>query len=427
MGEDIVKMSLKELKRVGIIQRVAEKKLKQARAGQILELSVRQIGRLVGKYRKEGEKGLVHRSRGRASNRRHPEVLRQKVLKIYEKQYRDFGPTLAWEKLEERNKIRIGCQTLRRWLLEAGLWEKKREIKEHRQWRERKANYGEMQQFDGSHHDWLEGRGSELVLKAYIDDATNRVYGKFYDYEGTLPAMDSFYGYAKKYGLPRSVYLDRHPTYKARREATIEEQLEGKKPWSQFQRALETLAVNVIHAHSAPAKGRVERLFETFQDRLIKEMRLAGVKNKEEANIFLETYLPNFNRRFGRIAKHPEDLHRSVPEGVDLKQVLSIQTMRALRKDNTVRHENKIYLIEEKWKMSRPREIMVQERIDGGLYLVHEGRMLKYREVNEAPRIEIKKPSFDRRHLGKALPLSHPLKAASFKLMQARKQAALAA
>ena len=284
-----------------------------------------------------------------------------------------------------------------------------------------------MQQFDGSHHDWLEGRGPELVLKAYIDDATNRVYAKFYDYEGTLPAMDSFKGYAKRYGLPRSVYLDRHKTYKASRQATVEEQLEGKDPLSQFQRALEELGVKVIHANSPQAKGRVERLFETFQDRLIKEMRLAGMKSKETANQFLEEYLPKFNRRFGRVAKNAEDLHRAVPEGVDLKQVLSIQTMRVLRKDNTVRHENKFYLIEEKWKISRPDEILGQERIDGKLYWVHEGRSLKYREIAEAPKIEIKKPSFDKRHLGKVPPMEHPLKAASFRLMQARKQPALAA
>lgn len=427
MREEIVQMSTKELKRIGIIQRVTEKKLTQKRAGEVLELSVRQIRRLVGKYREEGEKGLVHGSRGRASNRRHPEELRQRVLKVYEKQYHDFGPTLAREKLEERQKIKIGTETLREWLLEAGLWERRRKVREHHEWRERKANYGEMQQFDGSHHDWLEGRGPELVLKAYIDDATNRVYAKFYDYEGTLPAMDSFYGYAKRYGLPRSVYLDRHGAYKAKRPRTLEEELEGKSPLSQFQRALEELGVAVIHAYSPEAKGRVERLFETLQDRLIKEMRLAGVKTKEEANEFLGRYLPGFNRRFGRVAKNPADLHQPIAKAMDLKQVLSIQKMRALRKDNTVRHESKFYLIEEKWKVSRPLKIMAQERIDGKLYWMHENRTLKYREVVEAPKIEIKKPSFDKRHIGKALPLSHPLKAASFKLMQARKQAALAA
>lgn len=423
----MIEMSSKEAKRIGILQRLVEKKLKQNRAGEILELSVRQIRRLIARYRKEGEKGLVHRARGKVSNRRHPEAVRQKVLKVYEKEYRDFGPTLAKEKLEERQKIKIGTETLRGWLLESGLWKKQHKVREHRQWRERKANCGEMEQFDGSHHDWLEGRGPELVLKAYIDDATNRVCARFYDYEGTIPAMDSFYRYEKKYGLPRSVYLDRHPAYKAKRQPSIEEQLEGKDPFSQFQRALEELGVKVIHAGSPQAKGRVERLFETFQDRVIKEMRLAGVKNKEEANEFLEIYLPKFNRRFGRLAIHSEDLHRPLPKGVDLKQVLSIQTMRVLRHDNTIRHENKFYLILEKWQKTPPKKVMIQERIDGKLYLVHEGQELRYREVVEAPKVQPKLKKCDKRRYGTIPEMTHPWKAASFQRMQAQKQAVLAA
>lgn len=424
MREDIVRMSTKEVKRVGIIQRLIEKKLKQKRAAEVLELSVRQIRRVVERYREEGEKGLVHRSRGKESNRRHPEELKEKVLKVYEKEYRDFGPTLAKEKLEERQKLKLGIETLRGWLLEAKLWERKRKVKEHHEWRERKANYGEMEQFDGSHHDWLEGRGPELVLKAHIDDATSRVHARFYDYEGTLPAMDIFWSYAKKYGLPRSVYLDRHSTYKAQRQATIEEQLEGKDPLSQFQRALEELGVKVIHAGSPQAKGRVERLFETFQDRLIKEMRLAGVKNKEEANAFLETYLPKHNRRFGKRARHPEDFHRSVPEGVNLKHILSIQTMRMLRKDNTLRHKNKFYLIKEKWKKKAPIKIMIQERIDGKLYLVHEGRELRYREIFEAPKIEKKIENKFALPKPRGIVIAaqeHPWKGPSFRLKQAQK------
>jgi len=416
-------MSTKEVKRVGILERVLEKKLKQKRAAEVLAISVRQIRRLSERYREEGAKGLVHRSRGKASNRRHPEKLRRRVLGIYERAYRDFGPTLAQEKLWERQKIKIGIETLRGWLLEAGLWERRREAKPNRQWRERKANYGEMEQFDGSHHDWLEGRGPELVLKAYIDDARNRVYARFYDYEGTLPAMDSFWGYSKKYGLPRSVYLDRHSTYQARREPTVEEQLAGKDPMSQFQRALEELGVRVIHAGSAQAKGRVERLFETLQDRLIKEMRLAGIRTKEEANHFLASYLPKFNRRFGRWAAHPEDFHRPVPEGLKLKQILSIQTMRTLRRDNTVRHENQFYLILEKWKRRSPKEVMVQERIDGKLYLVHEGRELRYRQVKEMPKLkpDAKKVNFPRHRKPTLPPMEHPWKGPSFRQMQAEK------
>lgn len=383
----MISMSQKELKRVGIIQRVAEKKLKQVRAAEVLRLSSRQIRRIVVRYRGEGDQGLVHRSRGQRSNRRHPEALRQKVLKIFEKEYRDFGPTLAQEKLEERQKIRIGRETLRRWLLEAGFRQKDRRVREHREWRERRASYGEMQQYDGSHHDWLESRGPQIVLNAYIDDATNRVFAQFDEYEGTIPALSGFYRYAKSCGLPRSIYLDKHGAYKAHRQPTIAEQLEGKEAQSQFERALEELGVEVIHAHSAPAKGRIERLFKTFQDRLIKEMRLAGVKSLEEANAFLEKYLPIYNRRFGRVARESGDMHRPVPSGVDLRQVLSVQTVRTLRKDNTVHHENHIFLIKEHWgTRKRPEKITVQERLNGKLYLVHEGCALKYREVREAPK-----------------------------------------
>ena len=381
-------MNQKELKRVGIIQRVAEKKLKQVRGAEVLRLSSRQIRRIVVRYRSEGDKGLVHRGRGQRSNRRHPDVLRQKVLKIFEKEYRDFGPTLAQEKLEERQKIRVGRETLRGWLLEAGLRQKDRRVREHREWRERRASYGEMQQYDGSHHDWLEGRGPKVVLNAYIDDATNRVFARFDKYEGTLPALDGFYRYTKRYGLPRSIYLDKHGAYKAHRQPTIDEQLEGKEAQSQFERALEQLGVEVIHAHSAPAKGRIERLFKTFQDRVIKEMRLAGVKSLEDANDFLEKYLPIYNRRFGRMARESGDIHRAVPSGLDLKQVLSIQMLRTLQKDNTVHHENHVFLIIDRWGVKkRPEKVTVQERLNGKLYLVHEGCELKYREVQEAQKV----------------------------------------
>lgn len=387
MGKDTIEMSQKEIKRVGIIQRTAEKKLRQVRAAELLKLCVRQVRRIVKRYRSGGEKGLVHLSRGKRSNRRHAEGLKAKVLKIFEKEYRDFGPTLAQEKLAERQKIRIGRETLRGWLMDAGLREKEKRARQHLEWRERKACYGEMQQYDGSHHDWLEGRGSKMVLNAYIDDATNRVCAQFDKYEGTLPAMSGFYRYVKRYGLPRSIYLDKHSTYKVNREATVGEQLNGEEPKSQFERALEELGVEVIHAHSPQAKGRIERLFQTFQDRVIKEMRLAGVKSLEEANQFLEKYLPIYNRRFGRVAREAGDLHRSVPAGVKLKQVLSIQTERTLRKDNTVRHEKRIYLLNERWRGARPAQVTMQERLDGELYIVEGDRELKYREVKESSRI----------------------------------------
>ena len=172
-----------------------------------------------------------------------------------------------------------------KFVFEAGFWKKRRKLSGFRQWRPRKECFGQMVQMDGSHHDWLEGRGPKLVLMGYIDDATNRTYGRFYDYEGTLPAMDSFREYVKKYGLPMSVYLDRHTTYKSSKKLTEWDEVEGIEFLSQFERALKELDVEVIHALSPQAKGRIERLFGVLQDRLVKEMRLAGITTKEQANV----------------------------------------------------------------------------------------------------------------------------------------------
>ena len=205
---------------------------------------------------------------------------------------------MAAEKFAEREGMAIGAETLRGWLLAKGVTHFRRRKRPHRAWRARKAHVGELVQLDGSHHDWFEGRGPRCVLLAYIDDASSRVWARFYEYEGTIPAMDSFTRYGRRYGLPLAVYTDKHTTYKSPAEPTVDEQLEGHKPHSQFERSLAELGVELIHAHSPQAKGRVERLFGTFQDRLIKELRLAGSATLEAANGFLETYLPAYNQRF---------------------------------------------------------------------------------------------------------------------------------
>ena len=193
--------------------------------------------------------------------------MRDRVIRLYRAQYQDFGPTLASEKLLEREGVGISDETLRTWLIETGDWKKSRKGRQHRQWRERKHHDGEMVQIDGSHHGWFEDRGPGCVLMGYIDDATGKVFARFYDYEGSLPAMDSFKGYSKKYGLPMKVYLDKHTTYKSTAKQTIQDELDQVEPLSQFERALKELGVEVLHAHSPQAKGRIERLFRTLQDR----------------------------------------------------------------------------------------------------------------------------------------------------------------
>jgi hypothetical protein len=404
-GEDIIMIRQGELKRLHVIQKVLERVIKQVEAAEILSLSGRQIRRIVKRIRCEGGRGIVHQSRGRPSNRRTPDKVKNKVIRLYRAQYKDFGPTLASEKLSERDGIGISDETLRRWLLEAGDWKRSRKGRKHRQWRERKHHYGEMVQIDGSHHAWFEERGPGCVLMGYIDDATGKVFARFYDYEGSLPAMDSFKCYSKKYGLPMKVYLDKHTTYKSTARPTIQDELNQVEPLSQFERALKELGVEVLHAHSPQAKGRIERLFRTFQDRVVKEMRLRGIRTLEEANQFLEEYLPLYNRRFSVCPKGKDNFHRPLPKGLILDTILCIKTERSLRNDFTVAHNRKLYQIDDTVKASK---VMVQERADGSMIMTHKGRSLRFKEITERPPREKKEPVVARRRKPYIPPTDHP-------------------
>ena len=323
--EEILTMSQKELKRLHVIRKAIEKGITQQGAAELLEIGERQVRRIIQRVRIEADKGVIHRSRGKLSHRATNGTIKKKILSFCRGIYSGFNPTFASEKLFERNKIAISRETLRQWFIAEGIRYEKRKARPHRQWRERKQHYGEMVQMDGSHHGWFEGRGQPCVLMGYIDDATSKVYARFYTYEGTIPAMDSFKRYIVKHGIPVSIYLDRHAAYKSKGKATIEEELSGREPMSEFERALDDLGVRVIFAQSAPAKGRIERLFKTFQDRLIKEMRLRRIKSIPEGNTFLRMYLPVFNKRFGVLAAEDENLHRQIPVGIDLDGVFLLR------------------------------------------------------------------------------------------------------
>jgi transposase len=375
-------MSIGEVRRLKAIQTVIDKQITQKVAGAMAGLSERQVRRLVKGVREKGERGIIHGLRGRPSNRRFSEELRREVVSLYEERYWDFGPTLAREQLLERDGIRISDETLRTWLIEAGLWKKRRKRFPFRRWRPRRECFGEMIQMDGSHHDWLEGRGPELVLMGSIDDATNTVYGRFHDYEGTLPAMDVFKRYVEKYGLPMSSYVDRHTTYKSSKKLTEWDEVEGTESLSQFERALKELGVEVIHALSPQAKGRVERLFGVLQDRLVKEMRLRGITTKNEANAFLEEYLPRYNERFGVCPVNEADAHVKLPSHVDLDRYLCIKKERTIKKDNTIALDGRLYQLEERGG----KKVVMEERLDGSLRVMSKGISLKYREITERPK-----------------------------------------
>jgi len=380
--EEILTMSQKELKRLHLIRKAIEKGITQARAAEVLGLSQRQVRRIIRRVRDEADKGVIHQSRGKISHRATIRAVKNKILGLCRGIYSGFNPTFASEKLFERDKIRISRETLRQWFIAEGIRYEKRKNRPHRQWRERKQHYREMVQMDGSHHDWFEGRSKPCVLMGYIDDSTSRVYARFYAYEGTFPAMDSFKRYIVKHGIPASIYLDRHAAYKSKGKATIEEELAGREPMSEFERALSDLGVRVIFAQSAPAKGRIERLFKTFQDRLIKEMRLRRIKSIPEGNAFLRQYLPGFNKRFCVAAAEDEDLHRRLPVGIDLDGVFSPKTPRALRNDFTVVYEGKLYQIEDTLRADK---VIVEERLSGVLVITHKGRALRYRQITQRP------------------------------------------
>ena len=382
MSQEIITVSQKDLKRLHVIKQVNEKRIKQKEAAEVLGLSERQIRRLSKRVEGEGEKGIIHGLRGCEAHNKIKQEFREEALKKCRKEYQGFGATLASEKLNQRG-IKINRETLRQWLLAEGLIERRRKGRKHRLWRERKAFYGEMIQMDGSHHDWLEGRGSWLVLMGYVDDATSRGFGQFYEYEGTIPAMDSFKRYIMKYGIPTSVYLDRHSTYKTTHYDHWKAKVFGDEPpLSQFERSLKELGVNVIHANSAPAKGRIERFFRTLQDRLVKELRLANVKTLEEANKVLEKYLIEHNQRYMVEPAKVANLHRRAPSAKELHEILCVKNECPLRNDFTIVHEKKLYQITEYTSAKR---IEIRNRLDGTIIIRAHGRNLRYKEIDRLP------------------------------------------
>jgi len=381
MEPDVIAMSLKELQRLPVLEAVLKRQTTQVEAAFCLELSTRQVRRLQGRLKAEGPKGLAHRSRGQSSNRAKPKELRAQALALIRQRYADFGPTLASEKLAQQHRVCVNEETLRRWMRSEGLLAGRRRPRPHRQWRERSACRGAMVQMDGSHHDWLEGRGPRLVLMGYVDDATGRIYARFYDSEDLPAALDSFKRYAQLYGLPQSVYLDKHTIYRSPGPRRYENRQAAPVMQSQFERALGQLGVRVIHANSPQAKGRVERLFKTLQDRLVKELRLAGVKSLPEANRFLGGFLRAYNQRFTRPARQAGNLHREVSIRL-LTQALCVQEARVVANDGTIQiQRRRLQLLPPGLRPLAQKGVTVTISPQGRLRVLQEGRELSYRAL----------------------------------------------
>ncbi len=417
--QDRITMSQKESNRLYVIHQAIGKAINQEQAAALLKLSDRQVRRIVRNVEQVGNAGICHKSRGKRAHNRIADKVKDKATILCRDRYKDFGPTHASEKLLAVHNIKVSDETLRGWFQQEHIPYKSRKKRPHRQWRQRKAHRGEMVQMDGSHHDWFEGRGPVCVLMGYVDDATGRVYGRFYEYEGTLPAMDSFKRYIRLYGLPQSVYLDRHSTYKSLAKQTIEEELNDIRPMSHFEKSLAELGVEVIHAYSPQAKGRIERQFGTFQDRVVKEMRLAGVTNIAEGNTFLDGYLPEYNRMFAKEAAEEANYHRPIVNKRALETILSIKTERALRNDFTVAHNKILYQITSN---IRAKKVTVEERTDGSMHILHNDLRIKFKEIQVRPLKEeqpVKKPRLIRAH---KQPATHPWKSPARAMAKARMQ-----
>lgn len=386
MSDFIIPMSKKELDKADIINRSLRKEVTVRKAAKLLSLSKRQVYRLRRKVKKQGPEGLVHGNRGRKSNRRLPKKERMRIVKLVSQHYYDFGPTLAWEKLKEDHGVKRSLSAIRFLMIEQGLWKpKKRKSPEWRSKRARKDHYGEMIQFDGSYHPWFEDRGPKCCLLAAIDDAANIVTARFVDHEGTLPVFSFWRDYLLTRGKPHSIYLDRLRTYT--NNGVSEE--ERKEMLTQFERGMKEMGIKTISSHSPQARGRVERAFGTLQDRLVKEMRLAGISSKKEGSAFLEEYLPEFNQRFAKEPKKKNDIHRQLTEKEKktLPSVFSRQKRRTVKNDFTIRFKNTHYQLTETQPVTvKPRDrIVVEERFDGTLWFRLRGRHLNYQVLPQKP------------------------------------------
>lgn len=391
-------MSQKERRRLEVMARVRDGELTLTKASRLLGLSVRQGWRLWKRYAASGDAGLVHGLRGKIGNRATKGSFKASVLKLYREKYDDFGPTLACEQLV-RDGHEVDVKTLWRWLVKEGLWTRRRRCKAHRCRRERRECLGEMVQMDGSHHDWFEGRGPRCVLMVMIDDATGRTFARFFEGETTFAAMEVFGTYVRKWGLPHSLYVDRDSIYRSDRQSTVEEELRGQGPATQFGRAMKTLGVALILANSPQAKGRVERMNGTLQDRLVKEMRLAKVDSIASANAFLnKTFLSSLNRRFTVKAKQPADVHRKLAAGTKLDDILCFQETRRVSNDWCVSWRNRIFQLDRRHERMAlaGREVMVREQLGGVIQLLHQGHKLQWSELAERP--PRAKPKVNRRN-----------------------------
>jgi transposase len=380
----ILAMSKKEVKRCEVLKMAKEKKITQQQGARMIKVSERHFRRLLRKYRRDGPEGIISGHRGKPSNNRMYSEKREAIIEKLQTEYADFGPTLASEKLEEREGLKVSKETVRQIMIQEGLHKpKKRKIERVRQMRERRQHRGELVQIDGSYHAWLEDRAGKACLILFVDDATSEILaGEFVEHESFFAYTRVCRDYFRQYGLPEAFYSDRHGIFRVNHPNTTTEDL------TQFGRAMAELGIETLCAYSPQAKGRVERAYQTLQDRLVKEMRLAGIDTYAQANVFLPAYFPVYNQQFAVQPRSSQDRHEPLLPENNIDAILSKQSPRKLSKDLQIQYQKVIYQI----VTDRPlyalqgRTVMVCESETGTIRIVLNGSLLEYKIFHRQPR-----------------------------------------
>jgi hypothetical protein len=391
MGEDLLLMNNKERQRKAILEAVKNKHFTLPEAAERMHISLRQTRRLLRCYEEEGDKALVHGHRGKPSNHRGNMELKTLVIALYQAKYRGFGPTLAAEKLTEEGHA-ILAETLRLWLKAAGLWEERRKRKAYRQQRKRREQFGELLQLDGSFHHWFGKECPTACLMNLVDDATGTTMALLAEEETTEAAMILLQQWIKRYGVPKSIYVDLKTVYVSPK--TLSSHNEGPNglpaAFTHFSKACDKLGIKIIKAYSPQAKGRVERKHAVFQDRFVKELQLKNIKNIEEANALLENYfLVHINKKFAKPPMNACNAHRKAKIFGDLKQIFCWEQTRQVQNDWTISFENKCYQIQKNTsvKIKAKQRIIVRQHLDDTLSLWYEGHSLTFEQIEYVPKL----------------------------------------
>jgi transposase len=381
--EGYISMNAKEVDRLKIMDKLNDKHITQKEAAKTLGVSIRQVRRLSIRYKKDGVKGLTHKGRGKSSNHKISEEERSRILTIIKDKYYDFGPTLAHEKLIEQHCVDCGVETIRQIMICSDLWQAKRrkQVKVHPM-RERRARVGELVQVDGSPHHWFESRGEACTLLAYIDDASGRImHLEFAESESTHSYMLSTKHYIEKHGKMVAIYCDKHGVFRVNTSKGGSASVSDSTGRTQFATAMDRLGIEIIFANTPQAKGRVERLNQTLQDRLVKELRLHNISNITQANAFVEEFIAQFNQKFAHEPKDPTNAHSPLEETESLDQIMVIQEQRIISKNLEVHYECQTYqIVSSKPAYSlRQVPVMVVHDLTGKLSILYKNKPLEYR------------------------------------------------